>query len=248
VERNEDPYLLAVSKKDGKTAWKVDALGTTAWSSPRLVPVGDAQHLVLSGSGQLRGIDPESGKTLWSFDGITNNSTPTPIPVGNGRFLMGATVGRSNSDAGNAAASNALLEIKSRDDGTFAVDFVWRAKRATSSFGSPLAHNGYAYFVNRSGVVYCLDLKTGEELYAKRTSGSIWATPIGVGERIYLFGKDGTTTVIQSGPEFKELTTNSLWKKEAGAAPFGGAVLYAAALVDSGLVLRRGDRLYKISR
>ena len=51
VERQEKPYVLAISKKTGETVWKADGLGSTSWSSPRLVSVGDSQHLVLSGIG-----------------------------------------------------------------------------------------------------------------------------------------------------------------------------------------------------
>lgn len=257
VERQDEPYLLCLSKKSGETIWKVDGVGSTSWSSPRLVPVGASSHLVLSASGKLAGHDPASGRRLWSFDDISGNTTPTPVPLGDGRFLVGASAGRGESGGGKAAESNGVIEVTKSDDGSFTADYVWRAERATCSFGSPCAHNGNAYFVNRSGVVYCLDLQTGEELYAKRTKQSTWATPIGCGDHIYLFGRSGVTTVIESGPRFKLVAENALWKTEQPAAEgdgsdgrmnFGGAVLYAAAIVDSGLLLRRGDRLDKVTR
>ena len=257
VERQNEPYLLCLSKKSGETIWKVDGVGSTSWSSPRLVPVGASSHLVVSASGKLAGHDPASGRRLWSFDDISGNTTPTPVPLGDGRFLVGASAGRGESGGGKAAESNGVIEVTKSDDGSFTADYVWRAERATCSFGSPCAHNGNAYFVNRSGVVYCLDLQTGEELYAKRTKQSTWATPIGCGDHIYLFGRSGVTTVIESGPRFKLVAENALWKTEQPAAEgdgsdgrmnFGGAVLYAAAIVDSGLLLRRGDRLDKVTR
>ncbi len=257
VERQNEPYLLCLSKKSGETIWKVDGVGSTSWSSPRLVPVGASSHLVVSASGKLAGHDPVTGRRLWSFDDISGNTTPTPVPLGDGRFLVGASAGRGESGGGKAAESNGVIEVTKSDDGSFTADYVWRAERATCSFGSPCAHNGNAYFVNRSGVVYCLDLQTGEELYAKRTKQSTWATPIGCGDHIYLFGRSGVTTVIESGPRFKLVAENALWKTEQPAAEgdgsdgrmnFGGAVLYAAAIVDSGLLLRRGDRLDKVTR
>ncbi len=244
VEREKQPYIVALKKADGEVTWKSDGLGVTSWSSPRLVPVSDSEsHLVLSGIGKLVGLDPATGKKLWDFADISGNSTPTPIPLGDGKFLIGATVGRGEAGGGNAAASNGVLQITARGD-KYRVKYLWQAKRATSSFGSPLAHNGMAYFVNRSGVVYCLDLKSGEEKYAERGGGSIWATPVGVGDKVYLFGKDGVTTVIKDGAEFKTVATNTLWKAEAGGGRFSGPVLYAAAVADSDIVLRRGDKLY----
>jgi len=258
MERQEDPYLLAVAKTTGETIWKVPGLGATSWSSPRLVPVGDGAHLVLSGIGKLAGFDPGTGNRLWELEDISGNSTPTPIPLGNGRFLIGATEGRGEeSGGGNAAASNGVVQIAAQSDGSFQATWVWRAAKATSSFGSPIAHQGFAYFVNRTGIVFCLDLSTGQEQYAKRSPGSVWATPIAAGNRIYLFGRDGKTAVLQAGPAFKILSENALWEDEtnppktpdpaAGPAAVDGLVLYAVAAVESQLIFRRGDELYVVA-
>ena len=251
VEREADPYVLALSKKTGETIWKAPGVGGTAWSSPRLIPVGDGNHLVLSGNSQLVGLDPQSGDQLWKFDEISGNTTPTPMPLGNGRFLIGATTGRNAGDGANAAKSNGVIEVQLTDDGKFKVDYVWRAKRATSSFGSPIAYRGHAYFVNRSGVVYCLDLENGEEKYSKRTASSVWATPIGADDKVFLFGKDGNTSIIQAGGEFKLVGKNGLWESspqaaEGGRPSFGGPVLYAGIAVDHGFLLRRGDQLFMV--
>ncbi|MEC9091650.1 MAG: PQQ-binding-like beta-propeller repeat protein [Planctomycetota bacterium] len=251
VEREAMPYIIAVSKKSGKIAWKGEGLGVTSWSSPRLVPVEGQKHLVLSGIGKIVGMDPKTGKRLWEFDQISGNSTPTPVPLGNGKFLIGATTGTRQSATGKAAKSNGVIQIR-QQDGKFRAEFVWQAEQATSSFGSPLAYNGKAYFVNRSGVLFCLDLETGKQIYAGRTKSSIWATPIGVGSQVYLFGKDGTTTIVDSGSEFKKIATNPLWEDEnsrprddaSESAGFGGRVLYSGVVASKVLLLRRGDRLF----
>ena len=252
IERENEPYVLAVSKKDGTNQWKAPGLGVTSWSSPRLVPVEESEHLVLSGVGKLIGLDPQSGEKLWDFEDISGNSTPTPVPAGDGRFLIGATTGRSGGGAGKAARSNGLVQISRGDDAKFKAEFVWRSKRATSSFGSPLIHAGLAYFVNRQGVIYCLDLADGEEQYAERTADSVWATPFAAGDKLYFFGKKGTTTIIKSGKEFEEVAVNQLVtdKAEGDAAEAsparGGRVLYAAAADEGTIFLRTGNRLFCI--
>ncbi len=256
MERQAEPYLLAVSKTTGETQWKSEGLGVTSWSSPRLVPVGKGQHLVLSGIGKLAGFDPENGERLWQFDDISGNSTATPMPLGDGQFLTGASEGRGEAADGNSAASNGLMRIEQDAAGKYSAAFVWRAKKATCSFGSPLVHDGHAYFVSRAGVVYCLDSKTGEERYVNRTASSIWATPIAVGGRIYLFGRNGTTTVLKSGPDFEKLAENQLWddgpaQPAAGqpdAPAFGGPVLYSAAVIGNQILLRRGETLYCVGK
>lgn len=245
IEREKEPYLLAVSKQTGKTVWKSAGLGATSWSSPRLIPTEFGKQLVLSGIGKLAGYDPKTGEQLWTFDEIAGNSTPTPFPLGDNRFLIGATAGRGG-DEGNSARSNGVIEITRQASGEFQVEFDWRCKRATCSFGSPIVHQGLAYFVNRAGVVYCLDAKTGAEQYVQRTDSSIWATPLAAGNRVYLFGKNGVTTVLQAGEEFEVLAENALWKDDPNASQerFSGPVLYAAAVLGESLLLRRGETLY----
>jgi outer membrane protein assembly factor BamB len=242
VERPEQPYVLSVNKETGETNWKVDGVGATSWASPRLVPAGESRHLVLSAIGSLVGLDPASGETLWRLDGITGNSTPTPIPLGKGRFLIGATVGREEADTSGAAASNGVVAIGRTDTGSWQADYVWRAERATSSFGSPIAHGGTACFVNRTGVVYGLDVETGEERFARRLAGSTWATPLGEGERVYFFGRDGRVNVLSGGGESPDI---ALWDA-LPADPGAGGTLYAAAWCDGFVLLRRGDRLFAV--
>jgi outer membrane protein assembly factor BamB len=252
VERSDAPYVLALEKQTGRTKWKSPGLGTTSWASPRLVPVSGGRHLVLSGIGSLVGLDPVTGERLWEFDQISGNSTPTPVPVGEGRFLIGATVGRGEAGGeGRAAESNGLIAITQTDDGTWQANYVWRATRATSSFGSPIAHGGTAYFVNQTGVLYGLDIATGEEQFARRISGSIWATPLGMGERVYFFGKDGRVDVLAAEGDSDQVSTWSSLPRDpappraAGdGPPVGGSVLYAAALADDLMLLRCGDRLF----
>ncbi|MBX3440475.1 MAG: PQQ-binding-like beta-propeller repeat protein, partial [Planctomycetaceae bacterium] len=251
VERQSEPYVLAVDKSSGATRWKVPGAGATSWASPRLVPVAGGEHLVLSAIGTLIGIDPESGERLWTFNELSGNSTPTPMPYSEGKFLIGATVGREGGDATVAAASNGAVGIEQAADGSWQAKYVWHAKRATSSFGSPLGHDGLAYFVNRAGVLYGVELATGEERFAERIGSSLWATPLAAGERVYLPRKDGTVTVIASGPEYRvlneiPLTGEEPRASEPAAGPPGadsGPTLYAAVLVDGQLIARFGDRL-----
>lgn len=240
VEREEEPYVLRLSKETGETVWKSEGLGVTTWSSPRLVPLSNNdQHLVLSGIGKLAGVDPESGERKWTFDQIANNSTPTPIPLGDGRFLLGSTEGRGGAGGGKAAGYNGVFAIQEKD-GAFTADYVWKAKRATSSFGSPIVHQDVAYFVNRSGVVYGLDLETGKEQFAKRTLESVWATPLAIGGQLLLPGKEGTLTKAHLGESFepKEVMNIFASTKEPG-------VLYAALVAEQAVVLRRGNKVYR---
>lgn len=255
IERSNEPYLAAFQKRNGELAWKVPGLGTGSWATPVILPVAGSEQLVLAGGGVMRGHNPFTGDTLWTLEGLSGNSTPSPCVVSEGLLLVGATEARGEASAGKATDSNGLIRVVPQSDGGFTAEFVWRPQRATTSFGSPIAHNGLAYFVNRSGVLFCLDLETGREVYAERTAESVWATPLAVGERVYLVGQKGATTVVAAGPEFKNLAVNRLWEASTvesnPPAPGGrsgdepqGEIQYAVAAAPGALLIRAGETLF----
>lgn len=244
VERSESPYLLALDKSSGESIWKVDGAGATSWASPRLVTVEGRTHLVCSASGTILGIDPQNGHRLWEFSDIANNTSCTPIPISNNRFLIGASDGRGEETAGSGAQSNGVMEVTPDGEG-YAVSFLWTAEKASCSFGSPVVAHGSAWFVNRAGVLHRLNLDDGTPLTTVRTSaGGIWGTPIVAGDHLYLFGYKGTTSVM-SLTDGTEIAANRLWN-ETSSKSRAGNVLYAAAAAAPYLILRSGDALYAV--
>jgi outer membrane protein assembly factor BamB len=250
VEREQDPYLLALRKSSGDVVWKSPGVGATSWSSPRMLSVAGKPQLVCSSSGKIAGYDAATGNKLWEFSNLANNTTCTPIPVSDGRFIIGASDGRGEQSGTQPAASSGLIEVKALNDGKYSVDFLWRAEKATCSFGSPIAAADRVWMVNRAGVLYQLDLETGKQLSAERVScGSVWATPLATTDKLYLFGQKGTTSIVDLVTA-KELSACSTWEESSTAPPaaMGGSVLYAAAWANNTLLIRRGDLLVAIRK
>jgi outer membrane protein assembly factor BamB len=261
IDHDGPSYLLAVNKQDGVTKWKTDRTSRVSWSSPALVKVGDTQQIVCSSSGTVDGYDAATGKLLWTYDEVGGNTSATPLPFADGSFLIGASAGREAERADLAKKSNLAMKIE-MTGGVATPKVLWQTEQATPTFGSPVVYAGHAYWVNRSGVVYCLDAVTGEPRYTERIKQSCWATPLGVGDRIYFFGKDGQTTVIRSGPKFEVLAENQLWdpasqkpdpakaaaedteEKRKAAATFSGSTQYGIAAVSGSLLIRTGEKLY----
>lgn len=256
VDQEGPSYLLCVDKQTGEPLWKTERASRTSWSSPALVTVDGKPMIICSSSGSVDGYDPATGALLWSHDGLGGNTTNTPLAFGDGCFLVGASSGReSDSTAGK---SNLAMQIVHEGD-AWRPRILWTADEASSSFGSPIVHRGHAYFVSRAGVLYCLDAKTGEMRYTQRLKQSCWATPLGVDDRIYFFGKSGHTTVIAAGPTFQVLAESDLWEpdeakptaaessglQQKGPPPeLSGPVMYGYGIAGGSIVFRRGDRLY----
>lgn len=261
VDDEGPSYLTALQKSDGKTLWKQERTSRTSWSSPGLVTIDGQPTIVCSSAGGVDGYDPASGERRWSFDDVGGNSSATPLQFADGRFLVGASAGREGQNVEGARKSNLAMTAE-RVDGVWKTKVLWRTEQASPSFGSPVVYRDCAYWVNRAGVVFCFDANTGKLHYQQRTKQSVWATPLGVGDRVYLFGKDGLTTVLAAGPEYKLLAENQLWDPEAvkadekaaereeseerrrAAAMFSGPVQYGVAAVDGSLLVRTGAVLY----
>ncbi len=264
VDDEGPSYLVALSVQDGSVLWKADRASRSSWSSPAAVTLDGVPQVVISSAGSVDGYDPADGKLLWTWTDVGGNTATTPLMAGENQFLIAASPGRSGENSANARKSNGLMRVRKEGD-AWKPEMVWRNEAATPSWASPIAHQGFAYWVNRTGVIYCVDVATGEQKYAERSKQSCWATPLPLGDRIYFFGKDGTTTVIAAGPEYRELATNTLWlpdqpptdngapkaeeaseERRAAAAMFSGPTQYGVAAVSGSLLIRVGSHVYCI--
>lgn len=241
-------YLIAIEKATGKTVWKSDRTSRTAWSSPMMLQVAGEQQIVVSSAGSVDGYDPKSGKLLWTISDVGGNTVASPVPFGDGKFLVGASPGRNGENSEGARKSNMAVQVTKSGD-SFAANVLWRNKRATSSFGSPIVYKDRAYYSNRSGGVFCIDANTGETIYEKRIAESTWATPVGNADRVFFFGQTGDTTVVGASGEFKKLSVNRLYEESkdgGGPGGFNAEIQYGVALCTSGLIVRTGSNLYLV--
>ena len=104
---------------------------------------------------------------------------------------------------------------------------------------SPLVHQGRIYMIKNGGIITCLDSTSGERLYRKRisASGSYYASPIAVGDHIYLTSRQGVVTVLRGSDTLDVLAENDLSEK----------IMATPAVADNTLYLRTGSHLYAFS-
>lgn len=221
IDHEGDSYLMAVDKATGETAWKTERFSRKSYASPAILQIGGKPQIVCSSDGSVDGYSPETGEQLWTFEDIGANTSNTPPAVLEDRVLVGASNGMQDARAVEARESNLCLRIEG-DGKQFQPEVAWKTTKATTTFASPMAHQGLAYWVTTAGVLYCFDLDSGKLVYRKRAGEQCWVTPVGIGDRIYLFGKGGETTVIAAGPKFKVLAENELWDIDSIPATSSG--------------------------
>ncbi len=264
IENNGPSYLVAIDKSTGESKWKADRRSVISWSSPAAMTLAGVPQVVISSVGTVDSYDADSGKQLWTIGDLGGNTVATPSQVDQNRIIIGAAPGRGEANASGAAESNLMIEVTADDKGISA-KVLWKTAKAMASFSSPMAYQGVGYWVNRAGIVFAINLEDGSELFAERIDQAPWATAIGSKDRVYFFGKDGTTTVIRAGKTFEKLASNQLWNPEdlkpdsaaanredtaerrAAAAMFSGPIQYGVAVSKDSLLIRTGNRLVRIA-
>ena len=264
VDHEGPSYLIALAKGDGRTLWRVERESRVSWSSPIAAVLRGQRCVLVSSAGSVDAYAADDGALLWSYTDLGGNTSNSPLLYDDDLILIGASRGRDSAASAEGARSNLLLQVIDDGEGGMKPVLRWRAERIQSSFSTPILHQGLAYFVNGTGVLSCLDGETGERIYAERLDHPVWATPLAVGERIYLFGRDGVTTVIRAGRDFEVLARNRLWAEDAvdpsasqGTPPGEEAeeprsererqpILYGYVVDGDDLILRAGAMLYRV--
>lgn len=226
MDHKGDSFIASFAKNTGKTIWKTPRNTSSAWASPVIRHRADGgEEIVCSASNTVAGYDPARGTLLWNFNDIAGNNVPTA--TASGRFVF----------VGSGDKNNALLLRFENGKPTVA----WKAAEASSSFGSPLIHKSRVYLVNKAGVLFCYALESGRLLFDRRLPAPTWASPLGAGNRIWFFCKDGSTVVMESADTPKVLSAASL--KVAG-----NDRVYGYAVASSKFVFRLGAELICIGQ
>jgi hypothetical protein len=122
---------------------------------------------------------------------------------------------------------------------TGAARVVWRYNKGTAYVPSPIYYNGYLYLMTDSGIVTCLDPKTGTVVYEGGrvpVPATFTASPVAFGDKILFTSEDGDTFVVRAGPKHEVIRTNSLEEP-----------VFASPALANGMVFIRGERhLYAI--
>jgi outer membrane protein assembly factor BamB len=229
--------LVALDKKTGEVRWTTSRNQGRGFSTPRLITVeGGRVDLVLNGPNGLWGYDPHSGKELWRCTRFAPNEQHKfgePMPVDDGRTLF--------VSSGRPGPCQALRMPDKGDVTTSHV--IWQAERKNHrDVGSPILWGGRIYAADSKGMLSCLDLATGRELYLQRLGpGKAVASPVALRGKLLFLLDDGVTVVVEPGDIFKVLHRNRLGSGQAldfNASP---------AIADGRLFLRSQSTLYCIA-
>jgi len=227
-----DEFVIAVDKHSGQTVWKwgvpapevdgapeeVGEVGPPeadaqqrerartlrgSWSTPLVIRVPERDELIVLTPLRVSGLEPRSGRLLWTCRGLGPLVYASPIWGDQVLVALG----------GYHSASLAVRPGGSGD--VTANRRLWHQPRSPLRLGTGIIHEGHLYLHDMRGIAQCLDLASGEEVWARRLAGGgdrsgSWSSMILSGDRIYVLNQSADTFVFRAAPQFKQLAVNSL--------------------------------------
>ncbi|MAI73846.1 MAG: serine/threonine protein kinase [Rhodopirellula sp.] len=226
----EDGALYGLDKTTGTVRWRTPDIDR-AWTTPTLVDLPNGKkELVLNQKGAILGLDPETGKKLWSCDAIQDYIVPCVVAKGSTLYCSG---GRSNKTF--------AVKAGGRGDVT-ATHLIWDVSRG-ANVTSPLLHDGHLYWSHDKAIALCLRASDGEEIFRERmpTRGRVYASIVGDGQHLFLTTRDAGVLVLAASPEYNEISINRLGNPEErfNATP---------AIAGDSLYLRSDAALYCVKK
>ncbi|HEX5702562.1 MAG TPA: PQQ-binding-like beta-propeller repeat protein [Pyrinomonadaceae bacterium] len=237
--KTDDPsYVMRIDKKSGKTLWKVDRPteaireSPDSYTTPALLRYGKTTEVVITGGDVVTGHDPATGKELWRANGLNPENAPMY------RIVASPIVFNDLIYAPTRVKPLLVFKAGGRGDITTS-HLVWSTNNGPD-VPTPVTDGKYFYIVNDRGIMWCLDAKTGAEIYGQQRlkPGTYSGSPVLADDKIYVTNEEGLTTVVKAGPKFEILAEN----------PLNDYCLSSPAISDGQIFIRTATNLYAIGK
>jgi outer membrane protein assembly factor BamB len=219
-------FLVGLDPKSGDIAWQKDRPIGTAHATPLVVTHHGQKDILVAGQNRLTAFDAKTHKELWRYgegEGPYNGEIiSSPICADGVVFFQ-------------LWRETKIQAVRLRGNG-MAPEPMWVSKKPGPVEASLLYYRGLVYSLMDSGVLACLDGKSGEEVYRERLGAPCNSSPVASDGHVYLSDNEGTTYVVKAGKEFKLVAANKL----------GERISASPAISGNDLIFRTDTHLYCI--
>lgn len=200
-------FLQAFDKKTGEVKWeqkrtKMQQNNTT----PLLLEAAGKPQLAIAGTEILQGLNPASGEPVWWCKSLAFGESPV---YGGGLVYV--------DKGGNELA----MAVDPSGQGDVAKTHVkWQIPKSAGDYSSAVIAGECLYKTRREGLIVCLKLATGEEVYTAPLPGvSKLASPVATADGRVYFASTGKSHVLKAGPTLEVLGQGDLGGWGNGSSP-----------------------------
>lgn len=196
-------FIAAFDTATGKEIWRTARDAKVGWNSPVAVEVTaggkTSTQIVMSGQQKVVAYAPEDGRELWTVEGNTFETIPTPV-VAHGMIFC---------SSGRAGPTLAIRP------GHESGEIVWSSPKGSPFVPAPIVVGDYLYMVNdMASILTVYEAKTGEVIKQERMGDAqregFSAAPVAVDGKVFFTNDEGRTFVVQHQEEPEILHINDL--------------------------------------
>ncbi len=239
-DNEEDSWLAAIDKENGREIWRVKRDEKSNWATPFVWEHDGRLEIVTPGTGKVRSYDGD-GKLLWELGGMSSIVIPTPFARHGLLYIASGYVGDPVRPV-FAIRPGARGDISLKAGETSSKYVAWHMPQGGPYNPSPMVYGDYYYTLYDRGFLTCHDAKTGKEVYSKvrldPESAAFTASPWAYNGKLFAVSEDGDTFVIKAGAEYQLLRKNKLDEM----------VMATPAIADGSLFIRTAAGLYRIGK
>lgn len=216
----ENPFMAALSKTDGKIVWKINHENTShSFSTPIIRKIAGKTQMIFLGNREIASYNPTDGTKYWYVSGPSEDFCSSPV---------------YNEKTGLVIVSSAWPKIilsAIRPDGKGDVTnshVVWQQREGGYYVPSPVCKDNLLFATMTTGRLNCIDAATGKIIWTQNM-GPQYASSVIAGGLIYMPKDDGVITVIKPGLKFESLARNAIGEK-----------MFASPAISNGKIYLRG--------
>lgn len=207
---------LALNKDDGSVVW-LSGTEPCGYATAVIGMVGGRQTLVLAGSREIFGIEPETGKVLWHYPWRTDWDINAADPIIADQMVFVS----SGYNKGCA-----LLKVEADR-----AEPVWTNKAMRNQINSSVLWEGYLYGfdgqVGGGGRLACIQWSTGKTIW---TAGGMGTGSLILADgKLIILSENGKLIIANADPAgFKELASSQILTGKCWTSPvLANGLLYA---------------------
>ena len=212
-------FVVALSRADGHAVWKTPCENPTQSFSPPLIrKMAGRLQMITPGNKAVTSYDPQTGKVLWTVDGLADDSVVTPVYHEKADLVLSCT----------SWPNKVLLAIKPDGQGNVTSSKVgWKTSEGAPYVPSPISVGDWFFTSSFAGgrAAYCYEAATGTILW-KEPMGLHHASPVTANGLLYFLNDDGVMHVVKANSKFELVARNELGEKTYASPALSGGRIF----------------------
>lgn len=198
--------IIAVNRDNGRTVWSTlrdfQDQGTS-YATPILIQSKDGTPQLICSSKTMgvTSLNPNTGRLNWLSGPLPARTVASPA-YGNGLIVQ---------TCGGGGIGKHLVAVDPNGRGDVSQTHIkYTRTKILPYVPTPIAYKDHLYLWTDQGVISCVEIETGQNIWTERVSEKFSGSPICIDGKLYAISEDGDVVVVSASPQYKYYGKTSL--------------------------------------